>query len=77
MKVLRACVTPACLYGLETVALTEQQQQQKLQDCENNWVRRITRTKRVDRRRMNDLRKEVEMQCILTGIFVGRLTLQY
>ena len=25
-KVLRACVTPACLYGLETVALTEQQQ---------------------------------------------------
>ena len=37
-KVLRACVTPACLYGLETVALTEQQQQ-KLQVCENNWVR--------------------------------------
>ena len=30
-KVLRACVTPACLYGLETVALTEQQ---KLQVCE-------------------------------------------
>ena len=28
-------VTPACLYGLETVALTEQQQQ-KLQVCENN-----------------------------------------
>ena len=26
-KVLRACVTPACLYGLERVALTEQQQQ--------------------------------------------------
>ena len=23
-KVLRACITPACLYGLETVALTEQ-----------------------------------------------------
>ena len=23
-KVLRACVTQACLYGLETVALTEQ-----------------------------------------------------
>ena len=41
-KVLRTCVTPACLYGLETVALTEQQQ--KLQECENNWVRRITRT---------------------------------
>ena len=45
---------------LRTVALTEQQQQ-KLQVCENNWVWRITRTKRVDRRRMNDLRKEVGM----------------
>ena len=44
LKVLRTCVAPACLYGLETVALTEQQQQQKLQECENNWVRRITRT---------------------------------
>ena len=41
-EVPRACITPACLYGLETVALTEQQQQ-KLQVCENNWVRRITR----------------------------------
>ena len=68
-KVLRTCVTPACLYGLETVALTEQQQQ-KLQVCENNWVQRITRTKRVDRRRMNDLRKEVGMQCSLTGRLV-------
>ena len=68
-KVLRMCVTPACLYGLETVALTEQQQQ-KLQVCEDNWVRRIIRTKRVDRRRMNDLRKEVGMQCSLTGRLV-------
>ena len=68
-KVLRICVTPACLYGLETVALTEQKQQ-KLQVCVNNWVQRITRTKRVDRRRMNDLRKEVRMQCSLTGRLV-------
>ena len=68
-KVLRTYVTPACLYGLETVALTEEQQQ-KLQVCENNWVRRITKTKRVDRRRMNDLRKEVGMQCSLTGRLV-------
>ena len=30
-KVMRACVTPACLYALET------EQQQKLQVCEN-WV---------------------------------------
>ena len=64
-KVLRTHVTPACLYGLETVALTEQQQQ-KLQVSENDWVHRITRTKRLDKRRMNDLRKEVWMQCNLT-----------
>ena len=51
------------MYGLETVALTKQQ---KLQVFENNWVRRITRTKRVDRRRMNNLRKEVGMKCSLT-----------
>ena len=39
-KVLRSCVTPACLYGLETVELT--MRQQWLQVFENNWVRRIT-----------------------------------
>ena len=44
-----------------------EQQQQKLQVCENNWVRRITRTKKVDRRTMNDLWKQVRMQCSLTG----------
>ena len=64
-KDLRACVTPTCLYGVETVAFTEQQQ--KLHLYENNWVRRITRTKRVKKRRMNDLRKKVGMQCSLTG----------
>ena len=58
----------ACLYGLETVTLTEQQQ--KLQVWENDWVHRITRTKRADRRRMNDLRKEVQMQYSLTGRLV-------
>ena len=36
-KVLRACVTLAGLHGLEKVPLTEQQQH-KLQVCENNWV---------------------------------------
>ena len=49
-NVLRACVTPASLYGLEKVALTEQQH--RLQVCENNWVRRITRTNRVGRSKM-------------------------
>ena len=50
-KVLRACVTQACLnLYLETVALTEQQQQLKV----GSWFCRITRTKRVDERKMND-----------------------
>ena len=54
-KLLTACVTPACLYlYLETVALTEQQQQLQVWF----WFRRIIRTKRVDERRMNDLRKD-------------------
>ena len=39
-KVMSTCGTPACLYGTETLALTELQQQ-RLQVCENNWVRKI------------------------------------
>ena len=66
-KVLSACVTQACLnLYMETVALTEQQQQ--LQVC--FWFRRITRTKRVDERRMNDLRKDVMQQDSSTGRLV-------
>ena len=66
-KVLRACVTQACLnLYLETVALTEQQQQ--LQGW--FWFCRITRTKRVDERRMNDLRKYVMQQNSSTGRLV-------
>ena len=34
-KVMSTCVTRACLYGTETLALTELQQQ-RLQVCENN-----------------------------------------
>ena len=33
---LSACMTPAYLYGLETMAMMEKQQE-KLQVCENNW----------------------------------------
>ena len=39
------------LCGLETVALTERKQ--RLQVCENTWVRRIVRIKRMDVRRMD------------------------
>ena len=66
-KVLRACVTQACLnLYLETVALTDQQQQ--LQGW--FWFCRITRTKRVDERKMNDLTKYVMQQNSSTGRLV-------
>ena len=56
-KVMSTCVTPACLYGTETLALTELQQQ-RLQVCESNWIRKIARVTRADRRRMVELREE-------------------
>ena len=36
-NIMSTCITPACLYGTETLTLTELQQQ-RLQVCENNWV---------------------------------------
>ena len=60
-KVMSTCVTPACLYGTETLSMTELQQQ-KLQVCENNWVRKIARVTRADRRRMVELREETGVQ---------------
>ena len=45
-KDVSTCVTRACLYGTETLALTELQQQ-RLQVCENNWVRKIARVTRA------------------------------
>ena len=43
-----SCGMPFYLYGLEAVVLTERQQQ-RLQVCETNWVRRISGVKRVDK----------------------------
>ena len=68
-KVLGACVTPAMLYGLETLPVTEKHQH-RLQVCENNWVRRIAGVKRVDRMRMDELREEVGIQKCLMGRLV-------
>ena len=56
-KVLAACVPPAYMYGLETMALTEKQLE-KVQICENNWIARIVGEKRADKRRMDELRLE-------------------
>ena len=64
-KVMSTCVTPACLYGTDTLALTELQQQ-RLQVCKNNWVRKIARVARTDRRRMVELREETGVQRSLT-----------
>ena len=64
-KVMSTCVTPACMYGTETLALTELQQH-RLQVCENNWVRKIARVTRADRRRMLELREETGVQWSLT-----------
>ena len=41
-------MTSACLYGTKTLAMTERQQQ-SLQVCKNNWVRKIARVSRADR----------------------------
>ena len=64
-KFMSTCATPVCLYGTETLALTELQQQ-RLQICENNWVRKIARVTRVDKRRMVELREETGVQRSLT-----------
>ena len=56
-EVMSTCVTPACLYGTGTLAMTELQQQ-RLQVCENNWLRKIVGVTRADRRRMVELREE-------------------
>ena len=47
-KVLDYCVVPASTYGLETLALSELHQN-KLQVCENNWIRKIAGVRRVER----------------------------
>ena len=49
-------VTSACLFGTETLAMTERQQH-RLQVCENNWVRKIARVARADRN-VEELDKE-------------------
>ena len=68
-KVLDSCVVPDSAYGLETLALSELHQH-KLQVCENNWIRRISGVKRVERRRMKDLTEEVGTKASIVGKIV-------
>ena len=58
-------IADSYLYGLETMAMTEQQQE-KLQVYENNWQRRITGVKIIDKRRMEELMEEVGVRESLT-----------
>ena len=55
------------IHGTETLAMTELQQQ-RLQVGENNWVRKIARVTRAERRRMVELslREETGVQRSLT-----------
>ena len=64
-KDVSTCDTPAYLCGTETLALTGLQQQ-RLQVCENIWVRKIERVTRADRRRMVELMEEAGVQRSLT-----------
>ena len=68
-KVLDSCVVPASTYGLEMLALSGLHQH-KLQVCENNWIRRIAGVRRVERRRMKDLREEVVTKACIVGKIV-------
>ena len=68
-EVLDSCVVPGSTYGLETLALSELHQH-KLQVCENNWIRKIAGVRRVERRRMEDLREEA---CIVGKIVESRM----
>ena len=69
-KVMSTCVIPACLYGTETLALTELQQH-RLQVCENNWIRKIASVTRADRLRMVEIREETGVQWSLTERLVS------
>ena len=44
--------------------------QHKLHVCGNNWLRRIAGVKRVERRRMKDLREEVGTKSCIAGKIV-------
>ena len=63
---------PASTYGLETLSLSELHQH-KLHVCENNWIRRIAGVKRVERRRMKDLREVGTKACIVGKIVKSRI----
>ena len=76
-EVPNSCLTSVLLYGLETVALAEQQWQM-LHVCHNSRVSTITAAEVVNRRRTEDQREETGV-CIFQisiGCFHNNLLLQ-
>ena len=63
------CGASYYLWVLETLAPSELHQH-KLQVCENNWLRRIAGVRRVERRRMKDMREEVGTKACIVGKIV-------
>ena len=55
-KFMYSCAVPAIIYGLVTLALSEQQHHNLLQVCKKKWIRRMTGIKRAEGRKLNDLR---------------------
>ena len=66
---MNTCVTPACPHGTETLATT-QLHRQRLQVCENNWVRKIARVRMAHMGRMVEIREATGVQRSLTEILV-------
>ncbi len=58
-------MTSAYLDGTETLAMTERQQQ-RLQVCENNWVRKIAIVARADRS-VEELDRETDEEQTIVG----------
>ena len=69
-KEVERCWKPA-LYQLDVCVGNTERQEEKLQVAENNWVRRICKVKRKDRRKMGELREEIGMKKHLNMKLVG------
>ena len=65
-KALNSCVVSDINYGLDTLALSKLQQH-TLQVSENNWNKRTTGVKRLERRITTDRREEVGPNACIVG----------
>ncbi len=59
------------MYGLMMMALTEKQQE-RVQMCENSWIRNIARMKRTNKRGMEELRVAVGVMGLFKKKPLGR-----